>query len=163
MSQDNQPLNGRQASIWSRLDEILSDLAGFELDELDHSVSFLELGFDSLFLIQMSQTLKNEFQVDISFRQLIEQIPTFPMLMTYLDEIPFHQIGKGEQCIIKTNLALGYQKSQEANLILLEEPENHLSHTKLNELIKNLSEGWANKQVIISTHSNFVANKLENI
>ncbi len=86
MSQDNQPLNGRQASIWSRLDEILSDLAGFELDELDHSVSFLELGFDSLFLIQMSQTLKNEFQVDISFRQLIEQIPTFPMLMTYLDE-----------------------------------------------------------------------------
>lgn len=59
-------------------------------------------------------------------------------LMTYLNEIPFHQIGKGEQCIIKTNLALGHQKSQEANLILLEEPENHLSHTKLNELIKSV-------------------------
>lgn len=81
-------------------------------------------------------------------------------LMTYLDEIPFHQIGKGEQCIIKTNLALGHQKIQEANLVLLEEPENHLSHTKLNELIKNISEGCADKQVIISTHSNFVANKL---
>jgi len=26
-------------------------------------------------------------------------------LMVYLDETPFHQIGKGEQCIIKTNLA----------------------------------------------------------
>lgn len=81
-------------------------------------------------------------------------------LMTYLDEIPFHQIGKGEQCIIKTNLALGHQKSQEANLILLEEPENHLSHTKLNELIKNIAEGCVDKQVIISTHSSFVANKL---
>jgi len=81
-------------------------------------------------------------------------------LMTYLDEIPFHQIGKGEQCIIKTNLALGHQKSQEANLILLEEPENHLSHTKLNELIKSISNGFADKQVIISTHSSFVANKL---
>jgi putative ATP-dependent endonuclease of OLD family len=81
-------------------------------------------------------------------------------LMTYLDEVPFHQIGKGEQCIVKTNLALGHKKSQEANLILLEEPENHLSHTKLNALVKNISDGCANKQVIISTHSSFVANKL---
>jgi len=56
-------------------------------------------------------------------------------LMTYLDDIPFHQAGKGEQCIIKTNLALGHKKSQEANLILLEEPENHLSHTRLNQLV----------------------------
>lgn len=53
-------------------------------------------------------------------------------LMTYLNNVPFHQIGKGEQCIIKTNLALGHDRSQEANLILLEEPENHLSHSKLN-------------------------------
>lgn len=81
-------------------------------------------------------------------------------LMTYLDETPFHQIGKGEQCVIKTNLALSHQKSQEANLILLEEPENHLSHTKLNELMKNVTERCGDKQVIISTHSSFVANKL---
>jgi putative ATP-dependent endonuclease of OLD family len=81
-------------------------------------------------------------------------------LMTYLDEIPFHQIGKGEQCIIKTNLALSDQKGQDAKLILIEEPENHLSHTKLNELIRNISEGCENKQVIMSTHSSFVANKL---
>jgi len=32
-------------------------------------------------------------------------------LMTYLDNVPFHQIGKGEQCIIKTNLALGHERS----------------------------------------------------
>jgi putative ATP-dependent endonuclease of OLD family len=80
--------------------------------------------------------------------------------MTYIDNTPFHQIGKGEQCIVKTNLALSHQKSQEANLILLEEPENHLSHTKLNELMKNITESCGNKQVIISTHSSFVANKL---
>jgi putative ATP-dependent endonuclease of the OLD family len=81
-------------------------------------------------------------------------------LMTYLDEIPFHQAGKGEQCIIKTNLALGHKKSQEANLILLEEPENHLSHTRLNQLLKNIENECVNKQVIVSTHSSFVANKL---
>jgi len=81
-------------------------------------------------------------------------------LMTYLDDIPFHQAGKGEQCIIKTNLALGHKKSQEANLILLEEPENHLSHTRLNQLLRNIEDECEDKQVIVSTHSSFVANKL---
>ncbi|MBK6484290.1 MAG: AAA family ATPase [Chitinophagaceae bacterium] len=81
-------------------------------------------------------------------------------LMTYLDDIPFHNIGKGEQCIVKTKLALGHKKSQEANIILIEEPENHLSHTKLNELIKSIKENLGVKQIFISTHSSFVANKL---
>lgn len=81
-------------------------------------------------------------------------------LMTYLDEIPFHQIGKGEQCIIKTNLALAHQKAKEANLLLIEEPENHLSHTKLNELTKRISDNKEEKQIIISTHSSYVCNKL---
>lgn len=81
-------------------------------------------------------------------------------LMTYLDDIPFHYIGKGEQCIVKTQLALSHKKSKEANLILLEEPENHLSHSKLNQLIKNIKDNSSGKQIIISTHSSFVANKL---
>jgi len=81
-------------------------------------------------------------------------------LMTYLDDIPFHNIGKGEQCIVKTKLALGHKKSKEANIILLEEPENHLSHTKLNHLIQSIKENLGEKQILISTHSSFVANKL---
>lgn len=81
-------------------------------------------------------------------------------LMTYLNDIPFHNIGKGEQCIVKTKLALGHKKSQEANIILIEEPENHLSHTKLNELIQSIKENLEVKQIFISTHSSFVANKL---
>ncbi|MBN2835163.1 MAG: AAA family ATPase [Candidatus Delongbacteria bacterium] len=81
-------------------------------------------------------------------------------LMTYLDKVPFHQIGMGEQCIVKTNLALEHHKSKEANLILLEEPECHLSHTKLNELMKNIANVCENKQIIVTTHSSFIANKL---
>lgn len=81
-------------------------------------------------------------------------------LMTYLDEVPFHHIGKGEQCIVKTKLALNHKKSQQANLLLLEEPENHLSHTKLNNLIGHIKASQNEKQIIISTHSSFVANKL---
>jgi putative ATP-dependent endonuclease of OLD family len=81
-------------------------------------------------------------------------------LMTYLDDVPFHHIGKGEQTIVKTKLSLCHKKSKEANIILLEEPENHLSHSKLNQLICELKQGNQEKQVIVSTHSSFVANKL---
>jgi len=81
-------------------------------------------------------------------------------ITTYLDGIPFSCIGKGEQCLVKTKLALSRKKSQEANVILLEEPENHLSHAKLNKLMKHIKDGHKGKQIIVSTHSSFVANKL---
>ncbi len=96
-----------------------------------------------------------EISVDLSTQHSWETT-----LMTFLDETPFHQIGKGEQCIVKTNLALGHKKSEEANLILLEEPENHLTHTSLNQLIRSIKDRCQDKQVVISTHSSFVANKL---
>lgn len=81
-------------------------------------------------------------------------------LMTYIDLVPFQYIGKGEQCVIKTKLALSTKRNAEAAAILMEEPENHLSHARLNELIRDLTEQHAQKQIIISTHSSFVANKL---
>lgn len=81
-------------------------------------------------------------------------------LMTYIDLIPFQYIGKGEQCVIKTKLALSAKKNAEVTAVLLEEPENHLSHSRLNELIADLADQHGQKQIIMSTHSSFVANKL---
>ena len=81
-------------------------------------------------------------------------------LITYVDDIPFHHIGKGEQCLIKTRLALSTKKSAEAPVLLIEEPENHLSHARLNQLVRDLRADDGDKQVIVSTHSSFVANKL---
>ena len=80
--------------------------------------------------------------------------------VTSVEDIPFHHIGKGEQAIIKTKLALEHKKAKEASIILIEEPENHLSHSKLNQLIHDINEKCKEKQILISTHSSFVANKL---
>ncbi len=96
-----------------------------------------------------------ELSVDLSSKNAWEN-----SLMTYLDKIPFNYIGKGEQCIVKTKLALGHKKAKEAGIILMEEPENHLSYSKLNELIAAIKDHCKEKQIIISTHSSFVANKL---
>jgi putative ATP-dependent endonuclease of OLD family len=103
---------------------------------------------------------KVELSVELSTKNAWENT-----LMTYINDIPFHFLGKGEQSLIKTKLALSHKKAAEANILLVEEPENHLSHSKLNTLINELSAENNEKQIIISTHSSFVANKLgiENI
>ena len=82
------------------------------------------------------------------------------ILMTYFDDIPFTQIGKGEQSIIKTNLALSNIREDICNVVLIEEPENHLAHTNLNSLLKSIEESNKDRQIIVTTHSSFVANKL---
>lgn len=81
-------------------------------------------------------------------------------LVTQLNEVPFGYIGKGAQCVMKTELALTHRSAQNAQIVLLEEPESHLSFSKLNQLIKAIIEKYEDKQIIISTHSSFVANKL---
>lgn len=98
---------------------------------------------------------KIELSVELSSKNAWES-----SLMTYFEGIPFHYIGKGEQCLVKTKLALGHKKAKEANLILLEEPENHLSYSKLSQLISDIKNDNGEKQILISTHSSFVANKL---
>lgn len=80
-------------------------------------------------------------------------------LTTCFDSIPFHQIGKGEQALVKTRLALAKKKTKDANLLLVEEPECHLSHSKLIQLLAFL-ESSEKKQMLITTHNSFVANKL---
>lgn len=81
-------------------------------------------------------------------------------LITQLDDIPFDFVGKGEQAIIKTDLALSNKKSEDAAVILLEEPESHISHSRLNQMLGNVKNNYGNKQIVISTHSSFVSNKL---
>lgn len=81
-------------------------------------------------------------------------------LVTQLNDVPFGYIGKGAQCVMKTELALTHKSAKHAKIVLLEEPESHLSFSKLNQLIQAIGQKYEEKQIIISTHSSFVANKL---
>lgn len=80
-----------------------------------------------------------------------------------VEEIPFEDIGFGSQNLIKMELVLN-EESQKSNFILFEEPENNLSFSNMSKLISKIKSDKS-KQVFISTHSSFVANKigLENI
>ena len=43
---------------------------------------------------------------------------------------------------------------------MLEEPENHLTYSKLNRLLNDIVQANKDKQIFVTTHSSFVANKL---
>jgi glutamate-1-semialdehyde aminotransferase/thioesterase domain-containing protein/acyl carrier protein len=76
--------NDRIAIAESALAKILKESSGFDLQELDRRATFLELGFDSLFLIQFTQKIKSKLQVKVTFRQLIEELPTIDALVQYV-------------------------------------------------------------------------------
>lgn len=67
--------------------------------------------------------------------------------------------GKGRQCFIKTEFALS-KNENELNFILLEEPENHLSHLNMHSLIERINCS-KNKQIFIATHSNLISSRLD--
>jgi putative ATP-dependent endonuclease of OLD family len=79
-------------------------------------------------------------------------------VMPHLDEIPLTLVGKGEQNSIKIKLAM--ESNADSHLILIEEAENHLSFTNLNTLISHIAERRGSRQLVITTHSSFVLNKL---
>ena len=76
------------------------------------------------------------------------------------DNIPIENKGKGRQCFIKTEFALRKNEAEHRlDTLLLEEPENHLSHTNMKKLIQRISES-ENKQLFIATHSNLICTRL---
>jgi putative ATP-dependent endonuclease of OLD family len=116
-------------------------------------------------VININNKIQDKTKITNKLINISAELPTQSAwesaLMTFVNEIPFQQIGKGEQCIIKTNLALSHRKDREASLMLLEEPENHLAYSKMSELVYNIEKYYINKQIIITTHSSFISNKLD--
>jgi len=74
------------------------------------------------------------------------------------NDIPVDGKGKGRQCFIKTEFALR-NREHALNVLLLEEPENHLSQVHMRKLIHRIRAS-VKKQLFIATHSSFIATRL---
>lgn len=92
--------------------------------------------------------------IDLSQRSTWES-----SLVPHLDDLPFAYIGKGEQNCLKILLALK-KKLSAAHILLIEEPENHLSFSRMNRLVRRIADECDGKQVLVTTHSSYVLNKL---
>jgi energy-coupling factor transporter ATP-binding protein EcfA2 len=80
-------------------------------------------------------------------------------LVPHLDELPCQFVGTGAQTMLKVMLALN-KTEQSTKVVLLEEPENHQSPSSLNALVDKIAQRCAEKQVLVTTHSSFVLNRL---
>ncbi len=63
---------------------VLHDLSGVPIERMSHTASFLEIGFDSLFLTQAILAIRKRFGVTIAFRQLFEELATIDALAAFI-------------------------------------------------------------------------------
>lgn len=75
------------------------------------------------------------------------------------NDINIENKGKGRQCFVKTDFALK-KKESDLDVILIEEPENHLSHINMKLLIKRINAS-ENKQLFIATHNDLISTRLD--
>ena len=82
-------------------------------------------------------------------------------LIANINSVPIHYAGKGSQIGVRTKLSLVKTADENKNAVLLiEEPESHLSFSSMNRLISFIQQKKDGRQIFITTHSSFVINKL---
>ena len=76
---------GRRGRTLERLRGVVSGLLQISPDRLDPDAPLLELGADSLVLVQAIRTIESEFGVTLTIRQLFEELTTITAIGAYLD------------------------------------------------------------------------------
>ena len=83
----NTPIVMRKHTLIHTVNQLLEEASGIEMDGVAPDTSFLEIGLDSLLLTQVALTLKKEFGVPITFRQLTNDYTSPEQLADYLDQV----------------------------------------------------------------------------
>jgi amino acid adenylation domain-containing protein len=81
------PSAPRTAALRERICAVFAELSGIAISAGEAEYSFLELGFDSLFLTQATLSLQRAFGVKVTFRQLMEQFSSVASLADHLDTV----------------------------------------------------------------------------
>lgn len=83
--QESAAVKSRKDLIIEKLKAIIYDMSGIAATTLDADTTFLNLGFDSLFLTQANLRFKKAFSVKITMRQLLNEAPTLAALAAFID------------------------------------------------------------------------------
>ncbi len=75
----------RHTALIELLRQLVSEQSGADHRATDTAISFIELGFDSLFLTQFALALQQRFKIKISFRHLLDELGTVARLAEYVE------------------------------------------------------------------------------
>jgi len=76
----------RSDSIGSTLLSLVAKLLHIEVNEIDVSATFLELGIDSLLLLEAMRNIQTTFGVHVEAHQFFEELETIDALATYIEQ-----------------------------------------------------------------------------
>ena len=79
--------SARQTRLVNQLVELFEDVSGTELQGVDPTSGFVELGLDSLALTQVALQLQKTFSLKITFRELMESFSSFERLAMHIDQM----------------------------------------------------------------------------
>jgi amino acid adenylation domain-containing protein/non-ribosomal peptide synthase protein (TIGR01720 family) len=76
----------RENEIIATLKTIVSEMSGIRPSEIDLDTTFIEMGAESLFMLQASHSITEKLGVKVPFRLLLEEYPTLRSLAAYIDQ-----------------------------------------------------------------------------
>ena len=79
-------MSAARPSVVTELTTLLGQLFGINPDDIAHDVSLVEMGADSLFLLQASQAIRDKFGVKLPFRMMLEEYSTVEALSNYIGQ-----------------------------------------------------------------------------
>ncbi|WP_180676355.1 ATP-dependent nuclease [Leuconostoc citreum] len=120
------------------------------------------------FDVKEQKSMKTQFRKNVSklFSESedykLQINPNITKLESILDvtnnqQISIRHLGSGKENQIKTSLAL---ENQNTSLVLIEEPENHLSSGNTRSQINNIKNNQGDAQLIVTTHNSQIVTKL---
>ncbi len=142
------------------LNEFISTIYGVALNQVEqlatkHSYGNSKAGFKNTVLTPFNNKLPDgyAFAVKNTGKNCLENDLTIE-----LGGVPISEKGTGIQCMLKTQLAL--KRSPDIPVIMIEEPENHLSHLNMRKMIEGI-EANNEAQLFISTHNDLICTRLD--
>ena len=152
----NTSLIDTQQEIQKRIHEVyLDNISAENRAKVNHQYRINSLNF--LHTLRKDELLKengSEFQLHFdesenSFRDSISAVK---------NGVDVKNLGQGENVLLGVENAYSHLK-ETVKILLIEEPENHLSFQNLQKLVNMLSSNTG-VQVFIGTHSNMIASRL---
>ncbi len=97
--------------LTEQIKTILYEASGIEMQEMQPGSTFIEMGFDSLLLTQISISLTKKFNVPVSFRNLNENFDTIETLAAYLETKMPSGVSNQQSAIGHQPLAVNHEPS----------------------------------------------------